>query len=48
MEAKRQMYENEAISNEVALNMRKNNEALIKNINRMDDISNYKKTKTMS
>ena len=36
------MYENEAISSEVAVNMKKNNEALIKNINRMDDISNYK------
>lgn len=40
LEAKRQMYENEAMSNEVALNLRKNNEVLIKNINRMGDISN--------
>lgn len=42
LEAKRQMYENEEMSNQVAVNLRKNNENLIKNINRMGDISiNY-------
>ena len=35
------MYENQQISNEVATNLKKNNETLIKNINRMGDISKY-------
>ena len=41
LEAKRQMYENEEMSNQVAVNLRKNNENLIKNINRMGDISTH-------
>ncbi len=39
LEAKRQMYENEAMSNEAALGIKKNNEKLMKNINRLGDIS---------
>ncbi len=39
IEAKRQMYENEMISNEVAIGIKKNNEVLAKNINRMGDIN---------
>ena len=32
------MYENEAMSNEIAVNVKRNNEVLVKNINRMGDI----------
>jgi hypothetical protein len=33
------MYENEVLSNEAALGIKQNNEKLMKNINRMSDIS---------
>jgi hypothetical protein len=33
------MYENEAISNEAMIGIKRNNEVLAKGINRMDDIS---------
>lgn len=39
LEAKRQMYEAEAMSNEAAQGIKKNNEKLMKNITRMGDIS---------
>ena len=35
------MYENEAISNDVAVGIQRNNDVLVKNINRMDDISTF-------
>ena len=38
LDAKRQMYEAEAMSNEAALGIKKNNEKLKKNIDRMGDI----------
>ena len=36
------MYENEAMSNEIAVNVKRNNEVLVKNINRMGDIGSVK------
>jgi hypothetical protein len=39
IEAKMQMYSNEQIANEVAINLKRNNETLVKNINKMGDIS---------
>lgn len=42
------MYENEAASNEIATGIKRNNEVLIKNINKMDDISKNREIKIMS
>ena len=38
LEAKRQMYEAEDMSNQAALGIKQNNEKLMKNINRMGNI----------
>ena len=40
IEAKRQMYENQALSHDAATGLKANNEKLMKNIARMDDIGN--------
>lgn len=48
LEAKRQMYENQAMSNEAALGIKKNNEKLMKNINRLGDISRIALIQTTS